>query len=101
MNPIGITSWIWTSPLTTDRFAEIAPHVARLTIDNPEKRNALDHAILDGITQVARELDDARCLILTAEGPVFSAGYDIGGLPRDRFAHQLHRQRAAAWPEPE
>jgi D-psicose/D-tagatose/L-ribulose 3-epimerase len=33
MNPIGITSWIWTSPLTTDRFAEIAPHVARLGFD--------------------------------------------------------------------
>src|SRR3954470_17129356 len=26
-----------------------APHVARLTIDNPAKRNALDHEILDAI----------------------------------------------------
>jgi D-psicose/D-tagatose/L-ribulose 3-epimerase len=33
MNPIGITSWIWTSPLTTERFTEIAPHVARLGFD--------------------------------------------------------------------
>jgi D-psicose/D-tagatose/L-ribulose 3-epimerase len=33
MNPIGITSWIWTSPLTTDRFPEIAQHVARLGFD--------------------------------------------------------------------
>jgi enoyl-CoA hydratase/carnithine racemase len=70
------------------RLDRPAPHVARLTIDNPAKRNALDHAILGGIAQVARELDDARCLILTAEGPVFSAGYDIGGLPRDEFAHE-------------
>jgi D-psicose/D-tagatose/L-ribulose 3-epimerase len=33
MNPIGITSWIWASPLTTDRFPEIAQHVARLGFD--------------------------------------------------------------------
>ena len=70
------------------RLDRPAPHVARLTIDNPAKRNALDHAILDGIARTARELDDARCLILTAEGPVFSAGYDIGGLPKDEFAHR-------------
>jgi len=70
------------------RLDRPAPHVARLTIDNPANRNALDHAILDGIAQTARELDDARCLILTAEGPVFSAGYDIGGLPKDEFAHR-------------
>jgi len=33
MNPIGITTWIWTSPLNIDRFAEIAPHVARMGFD--------------------------------------------------------------------
>ena len=31
------------------RLDEPAPHVARLTIDNPEKRNALDHDILDAL----------------------------------------------------
>jgi enoyl-CoA hydratase/carnithine racemase len=70
------------------RLDRPAPHVARLTIDNPAKRNALDHAILDAIAGAARALDDARCLLLTAAGPVFSAGYDISGLPRDEFAHQ-------------
>jgi enoyl-CoA hydratase/carnithine racemase len=69
------------------RLDEPAPHVARLTIHNPAKRNALDHDILDAIADAAREIE-ARCLLLTAEGPVFSAGYDIGGLPRDEFAHQ-------------
>jgi enoyl-CoA hydratase/carnithine racemase len=70
------------------RLDRPAPHVARLTIDNPQKRNALDHQILDGLAETVRGLDDARCLLLTAVGPVFSAGYDIGGLPRDEFAHQ-------------
>ena len=70
------------------RLDRPAPHVARLTIDNPDKRNALDHAILDAIATTTRALADARCLLLTAEGPVFSAGYDIAGLPRDEFAHR-------------
>jgi enoyl-CoA hydratase/carnithine racemase len=70
------------------RLDRPAPHVARLTIDNPAKRNALDHEILDAMASTVRELDDARCLLLTAVGPVFSAGYDIGGLPRGEFAHQ-------------
>lgn len=33
MNPIGISTWIWTSPLGIDRLGEIAPHVARLGFD--------------------------------------------------------------------
>ena len=62
------------------RLDHPAPHVARLTIDNPGRRNALDHAILDTIAETVPGLD-ARCLIVTAVGPVFSAGYDLGGLP--------------------
>jgi enoyl-CoA hydratase/carnithine racemase len=67
------------------RLDEPAPHVTRLTIDNPAKRNALDHDILDALAGVLPRLD-ARCLLLTGEGKVFSAGYDIGALPTDDFA---------------
>jgi enoyl-CoA hydratase/carnithine racemase len=64
-----------------------APHVARLTIDNPAKRNALDHEILDALAAAVPSVE-ARCLLVTAAGAVFSAGYDIGSLPRDEFAHR-------------
>jgi enoyl-CoA hydratase/carnithine racemase len=67
------------------RLDQPAEHVARLTIDNPDKRNALDHEILDAFAATLPELE-ARCLLVTATGPVFSAGYDIGNLPRDEFA---------------
>jgi enoyl-CoA hydratase/carnithine racemase len=67
-----------------------APHVARLTIANERKRNALDHDILDAIAATVPELD-ARCLLLTAEGRVFSAGYDIGNLPREEFAERAEQ----------
>ena len=69
------------------RLDQPAPDVVRLTIDNPAKRNALDHAILDAIASTVPTLDE-RCLLITATGPVFSAGYDIGGLPSDEFAHE-------------
>ena len=67
------------------RLDHPAEHVARLTIDNPAKRNALDHEILDAFAATLPELD-ARCLLITATGPVFSAGYDIGNLPSEEFA---------------
>jgi enoyl-CoA hydratase/carnithine racemase len=67
------------------RLDHPAEHVARLTIDNPDKRNALDHEILDAFASTLPEID-ARCLLVTASGPVFSAGYDIGNLPREEFA---------------
>jgi enoyl-CoA hydratase/carnithine racemase len=69
------------------RLDHPAEHVARLTVDNPAKRNALDHEILDAFAATLPELD-ARCLLVTATGPVFSAGYDIGNLPRDEFAER-------------
>jgi enoyl-CoA hydratase/carnithine racemase len=72
------------------RLDHPAEHVARLTFTNPAKRNALDHAILDGIAEQVPKLD-ARCLLITAEGPVFSAGYDIGRLPREEFAEKAEK----------
>jgi enoyl-CoA hydratase/carnithine racemase len=61
---------------------EPAPHVARLTISNPGKRGALDHAILDSFTETMPRLD-ARCVIITGQGRTFSAGYDIADLRGD------------------
>jgi enoyl-CoA hydratase/carnithine racemase len=65
-----------------------AEAVARLTISNPSKRNALDHEILDAVTAILPELDhgiEVRCLIVTGADPVFSAGYDIGSIPDESF----------------
>jgi enoyl-CoA hydratase/carnithine racemase len=67
-----------------------ADEVARLTIANPAKRNALDHPILDALAQAARELD-ARCLLITGAHGMFSAGYDIGGMSEETFAEEAER----------
>ena len=72
------------------RLDEPAPAVARLTIANEPKRNALDHEILDGIAHGVREAD-ARCIVLTGEHGMFSSGYDIGDIPDDVFAEQAEK----------
>jgi enoyl-CoA hydratase/carnithine racemase len=71
-------------------YDEPAERVARLRIDNPDKRGALDQEILDAIAETTGTID-ASCLIVTGTGSVFSAGYDIGGLPDDRFAEEAEK----------
>lgn len=62
--------------------------VARLTLDNPDKRNPLTHAVLDAIAATLPRLDhgiDVRCVVITGAGKAFSAGYDIGAIPNETF----------------
>jgi enoyl-CoA hydratase/carnithine racemase len=71
--------------LHLDRPAEA---VARLRIRNPERRNALDHEILDAIAEILPQLDrgiETRCLLITGAPPVFSAGYDIATIGDETF----------------
>jgi enoyl-CoA hydratase/carnithine racemase len=77
--------------LLLDRPAEA---VARITIRNPSKRNALDHEILDGIATLMEELDEGiatRCVIVQGSERMFSAGYDIGDIPDEVFAEEAER----------
>jgi enoyl-CoA hydratase/carnithine racemase len=69
---------------------EPAPNVARLTISHPEKRGALDQAILDAFTTTMPTLD-ARCVIVTGEGNAFSAGYDIGDMGDEMLADEAEK----------
>jgi enoyl-CoA hydratase/carnithine racemase len=72
------------------RLDEPAPGVARLTIANTAKRGALDHAILDAFTHELPRLD-ARCVIVSGEPGIFSAGYDIADIPEDVFAVEAEK----------
>ena len=90
-----------------------AEAVTRLTISNPERRNALDHEILDAIAEVLPQLHrgiENRCVLITGAPPLFSAGYDIAGIPEQSFerdaealvAHPFHAAMEAIakhpWP---
>jgi len=67
--------------------------VTLVTIDRPERRNALDHAALEGLLGA---LDDAlasgsRGLVLTGTEGHFCAGADLTTVEDDRFIEMLHR----------
>ncbi len=72
-----------------------ADGVARLTIRNPQKRNALDHPILDAIVAALAELGstgaDTRCVVITGADGMFSAGYEIGGITDGAFEQEAER----------
>jgi len=60
---------------------EPRPHVRRLTLNRPEKRNALDNPLRGEIFEALRAADadaDARVTIIRGAGSCFSAGYDLG-----------------------
>lgn len=61
---------------------EPAPQVRRITLNRPDKRNALNHALRGGILRALQEGDadpDVRVMIVRGAGKCFSAGYDLGG----------------------
>jgi enoyl-CoA hydratase/carnithine racemase len=74
---------------------EPAAAVARLTISNASKRNALDHPILDAITATLGELSapesHVRCVVVTGAHGMFSAGYDIGEIPDEEFEERAEQ----------
>ena len=63
---------------------EVKENIARITMNRPDKRNALNAQLLNDIDAAfaAAELDDGvRVVIFGGAGPSFSAGYDIKGSP--------------------
>ena len=90
-----------------------AEAVTRIRISNPERRNALDHEILDTLAETLRRLDrgiENRCVLITGAPPAFSAGYDLASIPGETFerdaealvAHPFHdaMEALAAHPWP-
>lgn len=60
-----------------------AGHIARLTINRPQRRNALHDAATDEMGQAIDDVaadDDIRVLVLTGAGQAFCAGADLDGL---------------------
>ena len=55
--------------------------VRRITLNRPEKRNALSNELrteLFAALEAADQDDDVRVMLLRGAGPCFSAGYDLG-----------------------
>jgi enoyl-CoA hydratase/carnithine racemase len=77
--------------------SEVAAGVLTLTIDRPERRNALSPEVLDGllagVTDRATQ-DDVRAVVLTGAGDkAFCAGADLGTFDADATQLELHEGR--------
>ena len=69
--------------------------IARVTLDRPDRRNALSLGLMTELIEVLRHVGADRAvsvIVLSGAGPAFSAGHDLGELtrePSELFATEL------------
>jgi enoyl-CoA hydratase/carnithine racemase len=59
----------------------VAPPAARITLNRPDKRNALSLALMEELIGALDDLGadpDVRAIVIEGVGPAFSAGHDLG-----------------------
>jgi 2-(1,2-epoxy-1,2-dihydrophenyl)acetyl-CoA isomerase len=88
---------------TEDLLARVDDGVAVVTMNRPERRNALSGAMLDAMARVLADLEidsGVGCVVLTGAGGAFCAGGDVKGMAeasadggRLSFDERIHRQR--------
>jgi enoyl-CoA hydratase/carnithine racemase len=76
---------------------EVADAVARVTIDRPERRNAMSYEVMRELRRAvaqARADDGVRVVVLTGAGDkAFCAGADLGGIADNTGAAAAHDAR--------
>jgi enoyl-CoA hydratase len=85
--------------VSDDRYTfiryELADGRARITLNRPDKRNALNEELLTELHDALWEADEdnrVRCVILAAAGPDFSSGYDLQRYDRPVPLQVEHRR---------
>jgi enoyl-CoA hydratase len=64
--------------------------VATIELQRPERRNALNEELVARLREaVVAAAADARVIVLTGQGPVFSAGADLDGVYSQTFLNAL------------
>ncbi len=70
--------------------------VVTITLDRPERKNALSHAMVGELTEVLRAVIDdakARVVVVTGAGDAFCSGADLTGLTGEDAANGLAHMR--------
>lgn len=78
----------WLKSTELLRF-EVTDSVATITLNRPQKRNALNRLLMQELHQALLEADDrsaVHCVVLQGEGPDFCAGYDMVDYKTDSSA---------------
>jgi enoyl-CoA hydratase/carnithine racemase len=81
----------------TELLYDVAHGVARLTLNRPERRNALSWSLVEEMrdrVRAARDDDAVRVLVLSGAGDrAFCAGADLTGMRADAGHAELHEAR--------
>jgi len=90
---------------TEHLHARVEDRVALLTMNRPERRNALSGEMLAGMERALRDVEtssDVGCVVLTGAGGAFCSGGDVKGMaagggggagPRPTLDEAIHAQR--------
>lgn len=92
-------------------FELLTPHIALVTLDRPEKRNAINPELARALEAIVRQIEEKpeiRVAILTSSEPsVFCAGADLGAIaagqardletPQNGFAGFVFAARLKPW----
>ncbi len=83
--------------MTDDVLFEVDGAVARVTINRPERRNAMSYGVMHGLRHAmarARDDDAVRVVVLTGAGDkAFCAGADLGGIADNAGPAAAHEGR--------
>jgi enoyl-CoA hydratase len=80
-----------------DILYEVRDGVARITLNRPEKLNAITPTMLREIHDAVWEADDdtsVHCLVLRGAGRAFCAGYDLSGVGDEREPGRYRGRRS-------
>src|SRR6185436_1228991 len=92
---------VYCAGMTTHIRSETANGVLTLTLNRPEKKNALTRAmyqaLADGLTAADHD-PETRCVLLQAEGDIFTAGNDLGDFAAIGAADAADRPRGLTNP---
>jgi len=87
--------------MTATVLVEKRRGIAFVTINRPEKRNAMDPATMDALAAAAAAVDadpDARVMVLTGAGTAFSSGMDLQAFSQGDRSRPAGRSRFPARP---
>lgn len=78
----------------SDLLVERRDGILRLTINREERRNALNDAVLTGLTMAIQDPGDSRAVLVTSAGErIFCAGADLAIMNNDATGLEQHEAR--------
>jgi enoyl-CoA hydratase/carnithine racemase len=75
---------------------EVTDQICRLTLNRPEKLNAMNKALLQAISQSIRDAEGYDILIIDAAGDSFTAGADLDEAQEDTEEAALYQEMTRA-----